>query len=102
MSYTNYCVNEVAKFRKFCNAKFEKKMGITNKVDGHLDPDLIVASFVRHFKSVCTDIKTEVSFELQGKYVNRRKDYIASPFGAEHLDPNAELVEQGDWQHAPW
>ena len=84
---------EGTKFWKCWNAKFEKKMGTPNKVDGHLDPDLIVASFVRHFKSVCTDTKDDVPLDLQAKYINRRKDYIGSPFGAEHLI-DAELVEQ--------
>ena len=81
------------KFWKCWNAKFEKRKGTFNKVDGHMDPDLVVASFVRQFKSVCTDTKTEVSLDLQAKYINRRKDYTGSPFGAEHLI-DADLVEQ--------
>jgi len=52
------------KFWKCWNAKFEKKSCTPNKVDGNLDPDLIVDSFVRHFKSICTDTKTGASLEL--------------------------------------
>ena len=56
-------------FWKSWNAKFKKRKGTPNKVDGHLDPDLIIASFVRHFKSVFTDTKTEASLNLQAKYI---------------------------------
>ena len=36
-------------------------MGAPTKVNGFVDPDLIVASFVRHFKAVYTDERNEVS-----------------------------------------
>ena len=81
------------KFWKCWNAKFEKKSCAPNKVDGNLDPDLIVDSFVRHFKSICTDTKTGASLELRLRYTMQRKNYIGSPFLGEHLI-DTELVEQ--------
>jgi len=68
-------------------------MGAPTKVNGvFLDPDLIVASFVRHFKAVCTDEKNEVSFNLRAMYNNRRHN-VGAPFDNAYL-VDAELVEQ--------
>jgi len=50
-SNNNHSVNTLTCW----NAKFEKKMGAPTKVNGSLDPDTIAASFVNHFKAVCTD-----------------------------------------------
>jgi len=62
------------------------------RLTGFLDPDLIVASFVRHFKAVCTDERNEVSCNLRAMYNNRRHN-VGAPFDNTYL-VDAELVEQ--------
>ena len=79
-------------FWKCWNAKFEKKTCTPVKVNGHLDPDLIVNSFMEHFQTICTDTKTKESCDLQTTYENRRSNYIGAPLTNTHLF-DAELVE---------
>ena len=51
-SHDSFLRKEGNNFLKFLNANFEKKSCALNKVDGILDPNFIVDSFVRHFKSI--------------------------------------------------
>ena len=67
-------------------------MGAPTKVNGFLDPDLIPASFVRHFNAVCTDEWNEVSCNLRMQN-NRRHNYVGAPFYNTYL-VDAKLVEQ--------
>jgi len=80
-------------FWRCWNAKFEKKTNLPTKVNGHLDPDSIVACFVKHFKSTCTDDRNEASHDLYTVYKNRRLDYIGAPLDNAHSF-DAELVEK--------
>ena len=59
---------EGSEFWRCWKAKFDTKTGTSVKVDGHLDHNLIVESFIKHFRIICTAEKTKESLNLQATY----------------------------------